>query len=89
MNSEGISATGGLLDVALELGIITKSGSFYSYEGKVLAQGREGSKVALTEDKKLKDEIEKQVRASLTSGKALPKELGEPPADTDDTDTEE
>jgi recombination protein RecA len=83
MNSEGISATGGLLDVALELGIITKSGSFYSYEGKVLAQGREGSKVALTEDKKLKDEIEKQVRASLTSGKALPKELGEPPADND------
>jgi recombination protein RecA len=78
MNSEGISKTGGLLDVAVELGIMEKKGSFYNYEGKPLAQGKEGAKMALRDDKKLADEIEKKIRDIVASGKKpLPKEIGE------------
>ena len=78
MNDEGISKAGNLLDVAVELGIITKSGSFYNDEnGKVLAQGREGTKGYIRENKKFADEIEKKIREVMTSGKKLPKEIGE------------
>ncbi len=77
MNEEGISKTGGLLDVATELGILEKKGSFFNYEGKVLAQGREGAKMLLKEDLKLADEIEKKIRIAVAAGKKLPKEIGE------------
>ncbi len=78
MNDEGISKSGGLLDVASELGIIKKSGSFFNYEGKVLAQGREGAKQYFRDNPKFADEIEKKIREGVSSGKtAVPKELGE------------
>lgn len=77
MNDEGISRSGNLLDVAVELGLIDKSGSFYNYNGKVLAQGREGTKDYIRENKKLADELEKKVREMMASGKKLPKEIGE------------
>lgn len=77
MNDEGISKAGGLLDVATELGILTKSGSFFSYEGNVVAQGREGAKTYFRENPKFAEEIEAKIRAAMTSGKKLPKEIGE------------
>jgi len=77
MNDEGISRSGGLLDVAVDLGLIAKSGSFYNYNGKVLAQGREATKLNIKEDKKFADELDKKIRDSLTSGKKIPKEIGE------------
>ena len=77
MNDEGISKSGGLLDVATELGILEKKGSFFNYDGKVLAQGREGAKMLFKEDKKLFDEIEKKIREMVASGKKIPKEIGE------------
>lgn len=77
MNEEGISKTGAILDVALELGLVSKSGSFFNYEGKVLAQGREGAKAYLAENSKFADELEKKIREIAASGKKLPKELGE------------
>ncbi len=77
MNDEGISKTGGLLDVAVELGILEKKGSFFNYEGKVLAQGREGAKVLFRSDKKLAEDIEKKIRDIVASGKKIPKEIGE------------
>jgi len=77
MNDEGISKTGGLLDVGTELGILEKKGSFYNYGGKPLAQGKEGAKMALRDDKKLADEVEKKIRDAVASGKKVPKELGE------------
>ena len=81
MNTEGISKSGGLLDVGVDLGIIAKSGSFFNYNGKVLAQGREGAKMALRDDEKLSGEIENKIRESINSGKKLPKELGEEKTD--------
>ncbi len=77
MNDEGISKVGGILDVGVNLGIITKSGSFFNYNGKVLAQGREGAKSALREEKKLATDIENKIRETMNTGQKLPKELGE------------
>lgn len=74
---EGISKAGGLLDVAVELGIIEKKGSFYNYNGNVLAQGREGTKNEIDTDKKLALEIEKKIRDAVAGGKKVPKEIGE------------
>jgi recombination protein RecA len=77
MEEEGISKTGGLLDVAIELGIITKSGSFFNFEGKPIAQGREAAKLYLKEHTKFSDEVEKKIREQVASGKKIPKEIGE------------
>jgi recombination protein RecA len=77
MNDEGISKTGGLLDVAVDLSLIEKKGSFFNYDGKVLAQGREGAKMAIRSDKKLSEEIERKIREAVAAGKKVPKEIGE------------
>jgi recombination protein RecA len=77
MNDEGISKAGGLLDVAIDLSIIEKKGSFFSYEGKIIAQGREGAKQYLRDNPKIAEEVEKKIRDQVASGKKLPKELGE------------
>jgi recombination protein RecA len=77
MESEGISKPGGLLDVGTELGVIAKSGSFFNYAGKPIAQGREGAKNYIRENHKFAEELEKKIRDLVASGKKLPKELGE------------
>jgi len=77
MEIEGISKSGGLLDVAVELGLINKSGSFFNFDGKPIAQGREGAKLYMAEHVKFADDIDKKIREMVTSGKKLPKELGE------------
>ncbi len=50
MYNEGISATGSLLDLALEKSIIEKRGSWLSYKGNQLAQGRDAAKEVLKND---------------------------------------
>lgn len=75
--NDGISREGGLMDVAVDLEIIEKKGSFFNYEGKLIAQGREGTKAYLREHPDVADEIEKKIRDMATSGKKIPKEIGE------------
>ncbi len=77
MVEEGMSRTGGLLDVAVDLGLISKSGSFFNYNGKVIAQGREGTKTYLAEHKKFAEDLEKKIWKVVASGKKVPKEIGE------------
>ncbi|MFC1649295.1 recombinase RecA [Patescibacteria group bacterium] len=77
MNDEGISKTGGLLDVAVTLEIIEKKGAFYYYEGKVLAQGRGGAKEVLKDDPKLAKKIDLEIRKMVEKGKDIPKEIGD------------
>ncbi len=77
METEGISRAGGILDVGLELGLIGKSGSFFNYEGKPIAQGKEAAKMYLRDNVKIADEIDKKIRDLVASGKKLPKEIGE------------
>jgi len=77
MNEDGISKPGNILDVAVDLGIISKSGSFFNYDGKVIAQGREGAKAYIRDNPKFAEEIEKKIREIAVSGKKLPTEIGE------------
>ncbi|OGM76660.1 recombinase RecA [Candidatus Woesebacteria bacterium RIFOXYA1_FULL_43_9] len=77
MEVDGISKYGGLLDVGVELGIIGKSGSFFNYNQKPIAQGKEAAKLYLRDNPKLADEVEKKIRDMASSGKEMPKEIGE------------
>ena len=66
MYNEGISSVGSLLDLALEFGIIQKRGSWFSYDGNQLGQGRDGAKNALKENEELYLEIEEKVKAEMS-----------------------
>jgi recombination protein RecA len=78
MNVGGISKIGGILDVALELGIITKSGAFLKYGETLLGQGREAAKIYLDEHPKLVKEMTDKIWEMVKSGKKkIPKEIGE------------
>ena len=66
MYSEGISKYGELIDIGVDEGIIRKSGSFYSYGDIRLGQGRENSKIFLTENFGISSEIEELVRRKLS-----------------------
>lgn len=65
MYNEGISKVGDLLDLAVDMEIIEKRGSFYSYNGERLAQGREKSKDVLRNDPNMTDELEQRIRETL------------------------
>jgi len=65
MYNEGISCTGSLLDLALEKNIIEKRGSWMSYKGSNIAQGRDAAKELLKGDQALYAEIETAVKAAL------------------------
>src|SRR4030095_16407915 len=69
MYNEGISSTGALLDLALEKGIIEKRGSWLSYKGSQLAQGRDAAKEVLRTDEALYNELFATVRAKLDEEK--------------------
>ena len=68
---EGISKEGTLLDMAVEYGIINKSGAFFSYQDKRLAQGRDNARVFLKEHPDVFADIDRQVRAKLFAPKNL------------------
>ena len=70
MYNEGISSTGSLLDLALEMDIIQKRGSWFAYKGSQLAQGRDGAKDALKGDPAIYAEVETEVKERLALGKA-------------------
>ncbi|MBQ6513616.1 MAG: recombinase RecA [Clostridia bacterium] len=68
---EGISREGTLLDMAVEYGIITKSGAFFSYGDQRIAQGRDNARVYLREHPELTAEIDQKVRAILFAPKDI------------------
>jgi recombination protein RecA len=63
MYNEGISLTGDILDLGVDLGVIEKRGSFYNYGDQRLAQGRENAKTFLAENADLAREIELKIRS--------------------------
>ena len=69
MFGEGISKTGEIIDLGTELDIIQKSGSWYSYNGTKIAQGREGAKQFIQDNHELAHEIEQKIKDNL-SGEA-------------------
>lgn len=62
MYGTGISREGDILDLAANIDVVNKSGSWYSYKGSKIAQGREGAKSYLSENPDILEEIEKAVR---------------------------
>ena len=62
---EGISKVGEILDMGVEMGIVQKSGSWFSYNGDKLGQGREGVKGLLQDNPQLADEIEAKIREKI------------------------
>ena len=65
MYGEGISIMGCLIDCAIDLGLIEKSGSWFSYNGDKIGQGKENVKAYLTSHPELADEIDKSIREKL------------------------
>jgi recombination protein RecA len=65
MYGDGISREGSLLDVAVDLGLVKKSGAWFTYEGEQLGQGRENVKTFLRENPQLMAEIDDRVRQQL------------------------
>jgi len=70
MYGKGISREGSLLDVGVDLGLIKKSGAWYTYEGEQLGQGRENAKQFLSENPEIMMEVSDKVRTQLGVGDA-------------------
>lgn len=68
MNDGGISYEGNLLDMAIEMALLTKSGAFIKWEGNIIGQGRENAKEWLREHKKEAEKLEKQIRDTYSKG---------------------
>jgi len=70
MYGKGISREGSILDVAVDLGIVKKSGAWYTYEGEQLGQGRENAKDFLRSSPELVIEIDERIRQHVAEIKA-------------------
>ncbi|MCI5778089.1 MAG: recombinase RecA [Bacteroidales bacterium] len=81
---EGISKVGEILDLATNLDIIKKSGSWFSYGGTKLAQGREGALRILKDNPELQDEIEAKLRAAFQQGQEPEGSVTEPEVDPEE-----
>jgi recombination protein RecA len=68
MYGKGVSREGSLLDVGVDLGIVKKSGAWFTYEGEQLGQGRENAKQFLADNLDLMVEISEKVRQAVGIG---------------------
>jgi len=68
----GISREGGLLDLGVDLGIVKKSGAWFTYEGDQLGQGKENSRQFLIDNPDLANEIEGKIRAHYAASEVDP-----------------
>ncbi len=65
MFGEGISKSGEILDLGVDYGIINKSGSWFSYNGEKLAQGRDAAKNVIADNPELAEELEGKIMAAM------------------------
>jgi recombination protein RecA len=90
MYGEGISKIGEILDIGVEMEIIKKSGSWFSYEGSKLAQGRDAVKALLQDNPEMASEIEAKIRARVKEDKvALPVKAVSVEAETEEEEPAE
>lgn len=71
MFGEGISRLGEIIDYGVKLDIIDKSGAWFSYQDKKLAQGKENSKIFLKENPKIADEIEAKIKEQIGANEEI------------------
>ena len=84
MYGEGISKSGEIVDLGVDTGVIQKSGSWFSYNGTRLAQGRDATKQLMTDNPELAEEIEKKIHAAISGQEYDPATEN----DADDNNTE-
>jgi len=72
---KGISKEGSLIDMGVEQGFIRKSGSWFTYEGEQLGQGKENARTFLIENPDVANEIEKKIKEKLGIGAVITDEL--------------
>ena len=84
---KGISKEGNILDIAVNLDIIEKSGSWFAYNGERIGQGRENVKKYLQDNQEVAKEIEEKIRANFNE--AFEKSLGDNIEDEDSDEDEE
>jgi recombination protein RecA len=75
MYGQGISREGSLLDIAVELAIVKKSGAWFTYEGEQLGQGRENAKTFLAENPEIMVDISEKVKVTAGIGQTKPDEF--------------
>ena len=85
---EGVSRLGSIIDMAVDLDLINKSGAWYSYEGTRLGQGKENAKATLEEKPELIAGIEEKTRTKLLVEGVTPKKKGGSKKSSADTDQE-
>jgi recombination protein RecA len=71
MYGKGISRVGEVLDIAVDAGVVQKSGSWFSYEGTKLGQGRDSVKELLEDNPEMLADIEKKIKAKNSSGEEV------------------
>ncbi len=86
MYGEGISKTGELLDLGVKAGVVEKSGSWFSYDGQRVGQGRENAKQFLREQPEIAATIEHAIRAN--AGLIAEQIIGDPEDDADGDEPE-
>ena len=86
MYGKGISKEGNIFDMAVNLDIVEKSGSWFSYNGERIGQGRENAKRYLTDRPEMLAEVEKKVRDNFA--KAFEQSLGEELPEDDEEESE-
>ena len=76
MYGEGISKTGSILDIAVDMGIVNKAGAWFSYGDVRLGQGRDNSKIFFKENPEIMQEIEQKIYAKINEGQdVIPTDL--------------
>lgn len=88
ITQDGISREGGIVDVGVEMGIISKSGAFYRYNEQMLGQGKAATMATLKENPDMQKEIVAKIMAENKDGRA-PLIVGSEGADDEVGDTEE
>ncbi|TAK32564.1 MAG: recombinase RecA [Chloroflexota bacterium] len=77
MFNEGISKEGGLLDLSVEMGIVRKSGAFFSFGDDRLGQGRENAREFLRQHAEITQELDRRIRATIAAPKGEPAETAD------------
>ena len=88
--NEGISREGEIIDVALDMGVLEKAGTWYSFGKERLGQGRENVRIFMKENHDIRDQVEEKVREELGLKQPLSSETAEDEAGaSEDTGSEE
>ena len=73
MFGEGVSKSGEILDLGVEYGVIDKSGSWFSYNGSKIAQGRDAAKMVIADNPELAEELEAKIMEAMREADQAPK----------------